>query len=189
MLNLSRVRQVFEPAPGHPVPDRGRAAAVAIVLSGDPEDPLVCFIQRVERPGDRWSGDMAFPGGWANPTDGDLRATAIRETDEEVGVALPQSVHLGCLAPTPIAAGGGMGLIGASLFYLDGTPPPLTPDPRELADAWWVPARHLFDPGNATTVEWGGRQAPGIVFSEQVIWGLTYRILHQLVDQLDKAGR
>ena len=80
-----------------------------------------------------------------------------------------------------------MGVIGASLFYCGRDLAPLRPDPRELADAWWVSTAHLLDPDNATTVDWSGRHAPGISFAGQTIWGLTYRILHQLMDQLKNA--
>ena len=78
-----------------------------------------------------------------------------------------------------------MGIISASLFYAGESLSPLVPEPRELANAWWVPVAHLTDPGNATSIDWAGRRAPGIAFAGQVIWGLTYRILNQMVDRLD----
>ena len=61
-------------------------AAVAIVLAPDPD--AVLLIRRAERAGDPWSGHMALPGGRYEPKDPDLLGTALRETVEEVGVAL-----------------------------------------------------------------------------------------------------
>ena len=61
-------------------------AAVAVVLAPDPD--AILLIRRAERTGDPWSGHIALPGGRREPADPDLVATAIRETGEEVGIAL-----------------------------------------------------------------------------------------------------
>ncbi|MBT6274706.1 MAG: CoA pyrophosphatase [Chromatiales bacterium] len=159
-------------------PKEERRASVAIVLSGHDNDAAICFIERVERPGDRWSGDVAFPGGWANDDDDSLRHTAIRETQEEVGLDLRQAEHLGDLPLTPINTGSRLGDIGSSVFYLRESQPTLQPDPRECADAFWVPCRHLLDRDNGTSLDWEGSDFPGIEYDRRVIWGLTYRMLH-----------
>jgi len=51
-------------------------------------DPEVLFIKRAARPGDRWTSHVALPGGKRDPEDADDKATAIRETMEEVGIDL-----------------------------------------------------------------------------------------------------
>ena len=55
----------------------------------------VLMIRRAERPGDPWSGHMAFPGGRSESQDADSLATALRETLEEVGLDTAQ--HGSCL--------------------------------------------------------------------------------------------
>jgi len=55
------------------------------VQQGDPE---VAFIKRAARVGDRWTSHVALPGGKRDPEDEDDRATAMRETFEEVGLDL-----------------------------------------------------------------------------------------------------
>ena len=44
-----------------------KRAAVAITLRSGAQGPEVLLMQRVERAGDRWSGQVSFPGGKPNP--------------------------------------------------------------------------------------------------------------------------
>jgi 8-oxo-dGTP pyrophosphatase MutT (NUDIX family) len=70
-------------------PTRPRWAAVAVVL----RDDALLLVRRSARPGDPWSGDWAFPGGFGHADDDDPAATARRETREEVGLALGSPVR------------------------------------------------------------------------------------------------
>lgn len=66
------------------------------VQRGDPE---VVFIKRAAREGDRWTSHVALPGGKRDPEDEDDKATAIRETVEEIGLDLtaPEALFVGNL--------------------------------------------------------------------------------------------
>lgn len=55
--------------------------------------PEVLFIKRVNRKGDRWSGHVALPGGKRDPEDESDKATADRETFEEVGIDLNKHAY------------------------------------------------------------------------------------------------
>jgi 8-oxo-dGTP pyrophosphatase MutT (NUDIX family) len=184
MLTLEHVRQGLSPiATRHPATGSGRSrAAVAIVLAGEPDAPELCFMQRVHRSGDRWSGDVALPGGWAREDETLLRDAAVRETREEVGIQLRPEQHIGDVPAMRISRGSDAGgIIGASVFYAGTRHPPLVADPVEVADAFWVPGAHLYAPDNRTTVAWSRsgppRPRPAVAFQDRIIWGLTYRIL------------
>jgi 8-oxo-dGTP pyrophosphatase MutT (NUDIX family) len=155
-------------------------AATALVLGDGPHGPVVCFIHRAERPGDRWSGHMALPGGRRDPGDPDLATTARRETFEEVGLDLPEPT--GRLAD--VGGPGRKRQVSTFVFCLDDQPP-LDPDPHEVQDALWIPVASLLDPGAAVRHPWSGVVGfPGIRHGEQVIWGLTHRIVAAFVEAL-----
>lgn len=165
------------------VPDTTtRHAGVAIVLSGPDARPGVCFMQRVERRGDRWSGDVALPGGWGKSHEQNFRDVAARETCEEVGIVLTNAQHLGDVPPINISRNDPRaGTLGASVFYTGESQPALTLDPKEVADAFWVDLHDIYNPANRTVVHWSRSgpplPRPALSVEGRVIWGLTYRVL------------
>ena len=90
-MPLTRLQ--LPPLPEVPAHVRKRASVAMVVGPGDE----LLFIRRATREGDPWSGDMAFPGGRAEPEDPDLAATAERETWEEIGLDLTRGHRLGAL--------------------------------------------------------------------------------------------
>jgi 8-oxo-dGTP pyrophosphatase MutT (NUDIX family) len=158
---------------------RGWQAATALVVAPGDDHLEVAFILRTERPGDRWSGQMALPGGKRDPEDADLAATAARETREEVGLALPGPI--GRLDDQ----GGRVsrGVVATYVFTLDDRPP-MTPHPDEVAEALWIPLPALFAPEAAVRFRWGGIPFPALDHEGRIIWGLTHRILGSFADAL-----
>jgi 8-oxo-dGTP pyrophosphatase MutT (NUDIX family) len=160
-------------------------AAVSVVLVPSPD--AVLLIRRADRPGDPWSGHMALPGGRREPTDADLIATAIRETLEEVGLGLDRADLLGSLDDVvprtpvlpPVA-------VRPYVFSLPQRPP-LTPNP-EVAAIKWVLLDHLMHPEtyHSARLDIRGepRDVPAYRLEEAIVWGMTERILTELLDQL-----
>ena len=165
-------------------------AAVAVIVTGDPQ-PAILFVKRKERPGDPWSGQMAFPGGYAAPTDLSPPATAERETLEEAGLDLanagqrlgmldelhPRSVYLPRIIVTPC------------VFSLPSRVE-LRPG-AEVDAAVWLGVSDLFAPASRRPFEVmlpTGRQGfESIVVDGFTIWGLTERVLGQLAEVLDSG--
>lgn len=160
-------------------------AAVALLLRPGPAGPELCFIRRAERSGDPWSGHVAFPGGRAEPEDGSLEDTAVRETIEETGI--------------DVRAGGRV--LGALDDLVPRTPSahPVVVRPfvaevpagtevvpnQEVAGAFWVPLRTLHLPETTRESVVLVRGEPIAVtsyrYDDHVIWGMTERILRQLI--------
>jgi len=163
-------------------PPEGKQAAVALVLAGEAADLHVCLIRRAEYEHDRWAGHMALPGGRVDAGDPSARAAAIRETWEEVGLRLDGAPYLGSLATQPVHSAGkptGMSL-SSFVFHLGDTLEQLTPT-DEVAEAFWVPLRHLLDPRNSvhrpTPRNGVTLEFPAVLYQGHYIWGLTYRVL------------
>jgi 8-oxo-dGTP pyrophosphatase MutT (NUDIX family) len=158
-------------------------AAVAVILAPDPDSILL--IRRADRQGDPWSGHMALPGGRQDPAEPDLVTTAIRETAEEVGLRLHPEHLIGSLDDVvprtpvlpPIA-------VRPYVFLLEHQPAP-APNP-EVAAARWVSLGLLLHPDTYRTValeiRGESREFPAYRVDESLVWGLTERILSNLLE-------
>ena len=172
-----------------PAPNDGDAsliwAAVAAVLVPSPD--AVLLIRRAERAGDPWSGHMAFPGGRREPEDADLVATAVRETFEEVGLRLTRTDLLGGLDDvvprTPVLPP----IAVRPFVFLLAERPALRPNP-EVAGVRWVHLDHLLHPEtyHSARLEVRGepRDFPAYRVDETIVWGMTERILTELLGRL-----
>ena len=193
MLSVEDIRNAL--ATQQPDPDRFEAnrscAAVAMILVGPEDTPELCVIRRAEKSGDPWSGHMALPGGRFSPEDADLQVTAERETHEEVGLRLDPAHRLGSLAPVSIWLSGREQplYLFPSVYYLGPTTPALTLN-YEVAEAYWMPLAHPWQAGNAThlTLSSDGKSLyyPAIRFQNQMIWGITLRVLTLFSDVLGR---
>jgi 8-oxo-dGTP pyrophosphatase MutT (NUDIX family) len=160
-----------------------RRAAVALILRAGDTGPEVLFIERARHERDPWSGHMAFPGGRVDPGDAHPRATAERETYEEVGIKLDSARHIGRL--TDLAGRGAaqqQQLVISSYVYLLEQQAPLAIDRTEVAQAFWFPLRGLLEPARHVPHTTPGvtMDFPGILVGEpgrHVVWGLTYAFL------------
>lgn len=159
-----------------------KRAAVAIVLR--PAEGTVLLVERAARPGDRWSGHMAMPGGLYEPGDRDLVQTAMRETAEEVGIDLSDTPRWGRLDEVtavehrryrPMT-------ITPVVFALDHEPE--LELGVEVADAFWFPLERAWR-GELDGWHWHRRRRLPLPFrcwryAGHDVWGLTYGMLRKL---------
>ncbi|HKT22036.1 MAG TPA: CoA pyrophosphatase [Nitrososphaerales archaeon] len=160
-----------------PLPKGLRFAAVSIMLS-ESESPSVLLIKRADRPGDPWSGQIAFPGGKMQPEDGTAIRTAVRETKEEVGVDLGRTADFLGYGPLTTTHTGTMEVV-PSVFVLKEKVEVLPNE--EVASYRWANLGELLAPGSASSYtlryEGGSVQMPAFLVGDYVVWGLTHRIL------------
>jgi 8-oxo-dGTP pyrophosphatase MutT (NUDIX family) len=130
------------------------------------------------------ASQVSFPGGRMELGDADIRATALRETWEEVGIQPADVEVAGYLPPTPTITGYAVtAIVGIVRPGIE-----LRIDPAEVEHAFEVPLAYLLDVANqrASEREWNGRRVPIVefYFGSERIWGATANILLNLRQQL-----
>lgn len=164
-----------------------KAAVLAWVENYNGEAHLI-FTQRVDYPGVH-SGQISFPGGKREKEDSDFLATALRETEEEIGVRPADQQIITALSELYIPPSDF--LVYPYLAYSD-EPLVLRPQETEVAGIHRVKLDQLLDPAALKEVEVRPRartalRAPAYVTPELVIWGATAMILAELLAIIQAA--
>jgi 8-oxo-dGTP pyrophosphatase MutT (NUDIX family) len=118
-------------------------ASVLVPIVSRPEGLNVVFTRRTTHL-KAHAGQVSFPGGRAEPGDATPEFTALREAQEEIGLA-PDRVEILARLPDYFTRTGYRITPVVALL----TPPlELVPDPREVDEVFEVPLAFLLDPGN-----------------------------------------
>ncbi len=195
IADLAGVRNALARLPREPerrLP-QGRRAAVAAVLRSGTAGLDLLFILRAKHPRDPWSGQMAWPGGRIDPGDANPLAAAVREAREEVALDLERDGELlGQLSEvrTHLRHGPGPLSVVPFLFRLRGEPR-LVPN-SEVQEVLWVPVEFFRDRAHRGRLLGLGRGVPLAMpcyrYNGRVIWGLTLRMLEELLHVLGASG-
>jgi len=164
-------------------PPRTAKGAVAMILRGIRGPVEVLLIERAEREGDPWSGQIAFPGGRRARTDRTLLDTARRETKEEVGLSLVRDARLLGWLPWRAPANRVDWIVVPYVFTLRRSAQP-KPTP-EVARAFWARVDALPATLHKAILEFpdGDLEAPAFdVGGGKPLWGFTFRVLCDFFD-------
>jgi 8-oxo-dGTP pyrophosphatase MutT (NUDIX family) len=154
-------------------------AAVLIPLLLKEDGLSVLLTQRTNHLRDH-AGQISFPGGRMDPEDLSPDDTALRESQEEIGLDpsrveivghLPQYLTVSGYSVTPVVA-----LVQPQAEYVL--------DAFEVADVFEVPLQFLLDPANHQVRMWqseqGGRRFYSMPYENRFIWGATAGMLRNL---------
>ena len=154
-------------------------AAVLIPLLLQPNGLSVLLTQRTTHLRDH-GGQISFPGGRMDPEDAGPNETALRESEEEIGLErerveiigqLPEYLTVSGYSVTPI-----IGLVKPQAEYVL--------DEFEVADIFEVPLSFLMDPANHQVRVWqseqGSRRFYSMPYEGRFIWGATAGMLRNL---------
>jgi 8-oxo-dGTP pyrophosphatase MutT (NUDIX family) len=141
----------------------------------------VVFTRRTESV-EHHRGQISFPGGAAEPGDETLWHTALRETEEELGVGAGDALPLGRLSP----------LVTVTGFYVEPFVAAIPqsyvfrPAEAEIAEVLEVPVAALRKPDALERRALPGREEPVLFYhyGRTVIWGATARMVEELLEAL-----
>ena len=167
--------------PNDPIPANARQGGVLVLfypLEGQPYLPLIL---RPTYDGVH-SGQVGFPGGGQEIGDLDMVATALREAQEEIGIALEPITVLGQLTPLYVFASNY--LVHPTVAWM-AQPPHFQIDQREVAALIEMPLTALLDPANYRREQWQLRgrsvDVPFYHIQDYTIWGATAMMLSELL--------
>jgi 8-oxo-dGTP pyrophosphatase MutT (NUDIX family) len=181
MAEVRALLEVREPRPlGGEEKGRRRAGVLAPLFVRE-EKLWILFTRRTEQV-EHHRGQISFPGGAQEPGDITLWDTALRESEEEIGLAPKDAILLGSLSP----------IVTVTNFYVEpyvaAIPQPYVfrPEEAEIAELLEVPVAALMDPASLEKKPLPGREEPVLFYryGEQVIWGATARMLEELLNAL-----
>ena len=162
-----------------------RPAAVLLGLREGSEPRLILTVRTAHL--QAHGGQVAFPGGRRDPGDADAVATALRESQEEIGLDPAAVTPLGFLDCFETISGFCVTPVVARIAEHA----PLLPAPDEVAELFEVPLSFLLEPGNVRhyVMEYRGRERPMVEFvhGRHRIWGATAAMLLNLLQRMERA--
>jgi len=159
-----------------------RPAAVLIGIRDDREQRVVLTVRTDTL--QQHAGQVAFPGGRVEPDDVDVVATALRESEEEIGLDASMVTPLGFLEAFETISGYSVTPVVARIA----ANAVLKPDPGEVAEVFEVPFAFFLEPANLRryTMDFRGHRREMVEFlhAGYRIWGVTAAILYNLLKRM-----
>ena len=171
--------------------DTVREAAVLVPFVRVDDAWQLLFIRRARQQGDRHSGQVAFAGGQREAQDVSLEHTALRETEEEIGVAASDIELLGHISHHHTVSD----FVVRPYVGVVKWPYRLELDPVEVARAFTIPLNWLADSSNYRLEERlhpdSKRPWPVVYYQHydgELLWGATARMTLSLIELLKQEN-
>ncbi|MFT5451007.1 MAG: 8-oxo-dGTP pyrophosphatase MutT (NUDIX family) [Enterobacterales bacterium] len=168
-----------QPCEMHDIDDHLKASAVLLILHRVDDNWHLLFTKRAEHL-KHHPGQISFPGGRYEDDDIDLIDTAIRETEEEIGIIKQLPTVISQLENHPTLTGYRIYPFVALIEIL----PELIIDKGEVDDIFSVPLAYLMNKANqqleSVTYNNVNYDLYKIVWQDKLIWGATARMVVNL---------
>jgi 8-oxo-dGTP pyrophosphatase MutT (NUDIX family) len=180
-----RLRAILEPSPRAVSEPGSRPASILIPILSSTDEPRLVFTRRSDNMS-RHAGEISFPGGLIDDGE-DAASAALREAEEELGLAPSDVELLGAFEPVHTSVTGMLIVPFVGLLWRD---PRFTPNAAEIAEVLEYPLADLRAKAATRDFEYEGRWYQTDLFDMDgnVIWGATARILRMFLDLLDVAS-
>ncbi|MEM7036357.1 MAG: CoA pyrophosphatase [Bacteroidota bacterium] len=171
------------------VPDDAKKAAVLVLFYPGPDGVYLPLMLRNDYKGVH-SNQVSFPGGTWEEKDGDLLTTALREAEEEVGVAPSEIEVMGPLSQMYIPPSN---FLVQPYMAVAEKEPDFVPDPTEVNELIRARLADFVDPRyvgtskikHRTGSEW---EVPSYTINGHVIWGATAMMMAEVMAVVERAG-
>jgi len=187
-IKMAPAHRVEQLADYHIGIKQARKSAVLILFYGEGENLRMIVIRRSNYVGVH-GGQIAFPGGRYEEEDGDVRITALREIEEEIGISRDKIEVLGRLSDIYVSPSNF--LISVFVGYLN-EKPVYTIQEREVAEVIEIPFVEFFKSDLIKQKEFlvsstnEASKAPYFDVTNAEIWGASAMVIHELLDILQR---
>ena len=163
------------------ITDEKRDAAVLVPVVEREAGPALLFTMRADHLGEH-PGQMSFPGGGREPSDADLRETAAREADEEIGLRREELSFVGQLDDISTVSSYAVTPFVGRVPDRD-----YVPDEREVDEVVVLPISGLTEPANYELEKrrhpsYGEALVHFFHVNDYTVWGATGRMLVQFLE-------
>ena len=186
ILDIDRIRQFFETYQYKKCENRNLIRAAVLILLFERNKKIHIVLTRRTLEVEHHKGQVSFPGGMSEDSDATIVDTALREAEEEIGLAKKSVDILGILSDYPTYSGFCVTPVIAFLA----SPPIFSINKREVSEIFDVPMSFFLDSGNMR-VEQRLHNDKIIdvyfyTYENYDIWGVTAGIIHSFLSVLTR---
>ena len=185
LQTLDGLKQALQHRVAQKICDSSLMPAAVMILLYSKDGEYCVLLNKRSQEVEHHKGEISFPGGARDPEDRDFLDTALRETEEEMGIQRSDITVLGQLDDIVTRTNFGVRVYVGTIPY----PYPFDPSPIEIAEVLEVPYSSLVNAANfrheTRLVEGKAVSVRSYAYNEHLVFGATAKILEQFLEVVE----